>query len=67
MSVRDFYNSTVKPLSTAERLQLARLILDDIPPQSLVDYRSDWTEEDLHDLNRAGLSRWDEAAAGRAP
>ncbi len=56
MTVLDIYQQTIKPLSTTERLQLARLILNDIPPQAVVDYREDWTEEDYRDFSKAS---WD--------
>jgi hypothetical protein len=57
MNVADIYAQSIKPLSTADRLQLATLILNDIPPESLIDYRSEWTEEDCRDATRASLSR----------
>ena len=34
MNLQDFYNSRVKPLPTAERLRLAKMILNEIPPQA---------------------------------
>ena len=40
-------------LPAAARLQLAALILNDIPPESVVDYRTEWSEEDLSDFSRA--------------
>ena len=33
------------------------MILTDIPPQALVDYRDEWTEEDYRDFNRASWAR----------
>lgn len=53
MTVQEIYNEAIKPLPASDRLQLASLILADIPPQSLVDYRHEWSDEDLEDLNRA--------------
>jgi protoheme ferro-lyase len=53
MSVQDLYASSIRAMSAAERLELATLILRDIPPQSLVDYRTEWSEEDLADLTKA--------------
>lgn len=53
MTASELYNSTIKPLPTAERLRLATLILNDIPPQSILDDRDEWTEEDLKDFSRA--------------
>jgi hypothetical protein len=39
MTVHEIYDQAIRPLSAAERLQLATIILNDIPPQLLVDYR----------------------------
>jgi hypothetical protein len=37
-----------------ERLQLAKLILNDIPEESLIDYSESWSDEDLTDFTQAG-------------
>jgi hypothetical protein len=37
MNVYELYEQTIKSLPAAERLRLAVLILNDIPPQSVVD------------------------------
>ena len=70
MSVRDVYNSAVKPLTVADRLRLATMILNEIPPQALADYQDAWTDEDLRDfsasaLNNAPSSKGDEDAEAR--
>jgi hypothetical protein len=52
MTVQEMYDSSIKPLPTADRLELASLILREIPRESLVDYNDTWSDEDLHDLNR---------------
>ncbi|MBI4639847.1 MAG: hypothetical protein HY731_04090 [Candidatus Tectomicrobia bacterium] len=44
------YNQMVKTLPPSERLKLATLILNDIPPRAVVDYSEEWTEEDMRDL-----------------
>ena len=54
MTVQEVYDHSIKPLPAAERLQLATLILNDIPPQSVVDYSDEWSEEDLRDFTNAG-------------
>ncbi|HEY2587002.1 MAG TPA: hypothetical protein VGI81_14750 [Tepidisphaeraceae bacterium] len=61
MSVVELYNQSIKPLSTVERLQLAKLILGDIPDRAVVDYSEEWTEEDLQDANRASWERASES------
>jgi protoheme ferro-lyase len=52
MTVEALYAESIKPLTAAERLRLATLILKDIPPQSVVDYREEWNEEDLADFTK---------------
>ena len=37
MTVREIYEQAIKPLPAADRLRLATLILNDIPPQAVVD------------------------------
>jgi hypothetical protein len=60
MTVLDVYNSAIKPLPASDRLRLATLILNDIPPQSLADYRDDWSDEDLAEFSAA---TWAQAPA----
>jgi hypothetical protein len=57
MSVQELYDQTIKPLSPAERFQLATLILTNIPPESIVDYSHEWSEEDYEDFKRATWMR----------
>jgi hypothetical protein len=52
MNVHELYEQTIKSLPAAERLRLAVLILNDIPPQSVVDDNESWTEEDLQDFTQ---------------
>jgi hypothetical protein len=53
MTVNQIYEQTIKPLSMADRLRLAALILNDIPPHAVVDYSDEWSEEDLRDFRQA--------------
>ena len=57
MTIEQVYATNIKPLSAGERLQLARMILNDIPDESLVDYSDSWSEEDLRDATRYSLQR----------
>lgn len=57
MKVVDFYNASVKPLPTAQRLELAKLILEGISPQAVTDYSEEWTDEDMQDATCASLLR----------
>ncbi|HEY4689013.1 MAG TPA: hypothetical protein VIK33_06855 [Anaerolineae bacterium] len=57
-TVQDIYEKQVKILPVTERLQLARLIMDDLAesaPQWIIDEDAVWREEDLYDLSRASL------------
>jgi|GEM_PF-1904946 len=60
MSVDDVYQQAVKPLRTAERMQLVRMILNDIPDEAVADYRDSWSDEDLAEFSQAGWSQVDE-------
>jgi hypothetical protein len=51
------YYQVVKPLPPSERLKLATLVLNDIPPQAVVDYSEEWTEEDMRDAALYSLRR----------
>jgi len=52
MTIQELYDSSIRALPAVERLQLATLILNEIPPQSVVDYREEWSDEDLADLTQ---------------
>jgi hypothetical protein len=43
--------STLPP--SGVHLRLATLILEGIPPESVVDYSEEWSDKDLRDLSRA--------------
>ncbi len=53
------YENSIKPLPVATRLQLATRILNDIPPQAVVDFRMDWSDEDQRDVTAYSLLRAD--------
>jgi len=57
MNIHQIYEQTIKSLPVADRLRLAVIILTDIPPQAVVDYRDEWTDEDYRDFNRASWAR----------
>jgi len=52
MNVHELYQQTIKSLPASERLRLAVLILNDIPPQSVIDESENWTEEDLQEFTQ---------------
>jgi hypothetical protein len=49
-TAEEVYNHVIKPLPPSERLKLATLILNNLPPQAVVDYSEEWTDEDVHDF-----------------
>jgi len=56
--VDDLYRQQIRPLSTRERLQLVRLIMDelaDTAPSWMVDEADSWSTEDIEDITRAAL------------
>jgi hypothetical protein len=59
MNVYELYEQTIKSLPAAERLRLAVLILNDIPPQSVVDDSENWTEVDLQEFTQASWQHLD--------
>jgi hypothetical protein len=62
---QQLYDTSVKRLSIVERLQLVKLVLDDLmhDPESWVVEESDvWSAEDLADLARASLAYTDSTA-----
>ncbi len=61
MTVEQLYDEAIKPLPAAERLRLAAMILNHIPPDSVVDSSDEWTEEDYQDFSRASWERTDQA------
>ena len=59
MTVQQLYEQTIKPLPMADRYRLAMLILNDIPPQAVVDASDTWTEEDMHEFSQASWAQLD--------
>jgi len=46
--IQDLYTTSVRPMLPAERLQLARLILDDlVETDKAADISDEWTDDDL--------------------
>jgi hypothetical protein len=50
MTIEEIYHESIKPLPPSERFRLATLILNEISPQSVVDIRDAWDEEDTRDV-----------------
>jgi hypothetical protein len=50
MTIEEIYDEAIKPLPPSERFRLATLILNEIPPQSVVDARDAWNDEDVQDV-----------------
>jgi hypothetical protein len=50
-NVQELYESRIRPLVPAERLQLARLILDDLGrSEDAVNVSDEWGDDDMADL-----------------
>ena len=60
MNVHDLYEHTISSLPAADRLRLAVLILNSIPPQSVIDDSESWREEDLQEFTRASWQQIDQ-------
>jgi hypothetical protein len=52
-SIEEFYVTAVRVRPARERLQLAAMILNDIAPQTGVEYSEEWTEEDVQEFRAA--------------
>ena len=64
--IQDLYSTRVRPMLPAERLQLARLILDDLAPtEQPVDISDEWTDDDLADVAAASARQADRSMAGK--
>jgi hypothetical protein len=50
MTIEEIYDEAIKPLPPSERFRLATLILNEISPQSVVDIRDAWNEQDMMDI-----------------
>ena len=60
MTVNEIYQQSIKSLPTADRLQLAKMILNDIPAEAFVDFDDSWSDEDLRDFTQASWRRAEE-------
>jgi len=52
-TAEEVYDQVVKPLPLGERLKLATIILNGIPPQAVVDYSESWSDQDIRDFTAA--------------
>ena len=66
MNVHEIYAQTIKALPAAKRLRLAVFILNDIPPQSVVDESESWTEVDLQEFTQASWQHLDQHLEDKA-
>lgn len=67
MTIEEIYEETIKPLPPSERFRLATLILNEIPPQSVVDIRDAWNEQDMMDIAAYSAAVRDGIPGGRQP
>jgi hypothetical protein len=59
--VDELHERDIKPLTAAERLQLAAMILSDNPARSVVEYSEEWSPEVMDGLHPAGRQRMNSA------
>ena len=52
----EVYASNVRAMPASERLRLATIILNDLPPEAVVDYSTEWSDRDLIEFGQSG---WD--------
>jgi hypothetical protein len=57
MTVQEMYEQSIRPLPAPDRLRLATLILNEIPPLAVVDYSDEWSDEDMRDFTLYSLRR----------
>jgi hypothetical protein len=64
--IQELYSTQVRPMLPAERLQLARLILDDLAPtaEQPVDISDEWTDDDIADVASASARQADRSPDG---
>jgi hypothetical protein len=70
LTPQQLYDTSIKRLSIVERLQLVKLVLDDLmrdPASWVVEENDAWSAEDLEDLTRASLAYADSLAGERQP
>ena len=61
--IQDLYNSRVRPMVPAERLQLARLILDDLATsENAVDVNNEWGDDDFAEVAAFSAQQADRSA-----
>ena len=49
--IQELYETRVRPMPPADRLLLAKLIIDDLAPsEKPLDVSDDWSDDDLADL-----------------
>jgi hypothetical protein len=56
-TIEQIYDETIRPLPTRERMRLAKMILKDIPVESVTEGSDDWSEEDLRDAQLYAMKR----------
>ena len=54
LTVDELYNAA-RPLPLSEKLQVARRLLTDIPPESVVDHSDTWSDIDIHEATQHSL------------
>ena len=61
MTVKELYDEFIRPLPTADRLQLAAMIVHELAASSTIDVSTDWSDEDMADLTAYSLKCFDDS------
>jgi hypothetical protein len=66
MTAKDVYENSVRSLSASEQLKLAALIMNELKSHTIIDFRDEWSDEDmreatLHSFERAAQTFEEEA------
>ncbi|MBI2759897.1 MAG: hypothetical protein HYX51_00525 [Chloroflexi bacterium] len=54
MSIQQLYDETIRALPVDERIRLASLIMWESAGTGNLDYREEWSDEDLREFTAAG-------------
>jgi hypothetical protein len=64
--IQDLYDARVRPMAPSERLQLAKLILNDLAlPENGTDVSDEWGDDDLTDVIAYAARHTDASDSGQ--
>jgi hypothetical protein len=66
MSVQLLYDREVRPLACVERIELAALIVRELPADAVPGYCDEWSDQAMDDFAQAAFPRAERAAVAAA-